>query len=528
MTTYKELADLYGHRDTPQSLIHEAFRQVDLNEKDDRGSTTLHLACRHADETAVHILLERGADVQAKNNEGNTPLWQLANCQPHTYNEKTIERIAEALIDKGAKVPRSGKNSTALIRAIQQLHFGMAKVIIASGARLDSTDRNEENALHVLCQVAGSIAKDIEVLEGRIAAPEAKWLSEKQKEETLDKLEMLKADEEEAYDTAKRLLDSGQFDLEEKCRTGKTALDLAMESGARRIGALLTGDDSDDELQALAGGMDIFHALHYNDMQAVDALLRTGTDLQTVCEQAGNLNYKYPGKSPLACALADMNTEAVEMLLMGGADPNFVFPDEHTAFSCWVEGCTSSSVDETIAHPVLHLMLQCGWDIEAPADREGNTPLSIACRRAEHELGYASAKFLLENGAEVNAANNQGQTPAMNLYGAQFWDGHIPRFPQLPRSYPYGNRISQDCIADILELLLEKGASTNATDKWGNTLLHYIASSAFGAQAKAAAELLTDYGIPNVEAVNDEGKTATDIAAEYKNEVMLKYLLKNS
>lgn len=378
MTTYKELAGLYGYRDTPSEEIHESFRQIDLDERDYNGSTPLHLACRHADETAVHILLERGADVQAKDN------------------------------------------------------------------------------------------------------------------------------------------------------AGKTALDYAMECGARRIGALLAGHDPDDELQALAGGMNIFQALYYKDMQAVDALLRMGTDLQTVCEREGDLPHSYSGKSPLACALAAMNTEAVEMLLMGGADPNFVFPDERTAFATWVESSISSADDETKANPILNLMLQCGWDMEAPADREGNTPLSIACRHAGHELGYAAAKFLLKNGANANAANNQGQTPAMNLYGAQFWDGHIPRFPQLPRSYPYGNRISQDAIADIFELLLEKGASTDATDKWGNTLLHYIASSAFGAQAKAAAELLSDYGMPDIEAVNDEGKTAMDIAAAHRNEVILKYLLKNS
>ena len=106
--------------------------------------------------------------------------------------------------------------------------------------------------------------------------------------------------------------------------------------------------------------------------------------------------------------------------------------------------------------------------------------------------------------------------------------GISPGFRNFPAPNPYGNRISQDAIADIFELLLEKGASTDATDKWGNTLLHYIASSAFGAQAKAATELLSDYGMPCIDAVNDEGKTAMDIATAYRNEVILKYLLKNS
>ena len=490
MISCNELDDLYSHQDTPPERIHEACLNVDLNDRNYRGRTPLHLACTHTDETAVRILLGRGADVQAKDREGNTPLWRLADLPSDSYNEESIGRIAEALIGNGAKVPRSGRCSTALIRAIQNRHFCMVKAILDSGAGLDSTDNNGENALHALCKVAAK-------------------------------------DEKNAYETAKRFLGSGQFDPEEKSKDGKTALDFAMEYGAGRVGTLLAGNDADDELQALAGGMDIFYALHYNNMDAVDALLRMGTDLQTVCEHEKDISYTWAGKSPLACALISMKTEAAEMLLMAGADPNFVFSDEYTAFSSWVKA-TNFTIDETKATSLLKQMLRCGWQTEASADREGNTALSFACRYAGHELGYASVRFLLENGADVNASNNQGQTPAMNLYGAKFWDGYIPKLPQQPRSYPYGNRINQDCIADLFELLLEKGAHLSATDKWGNTLLHYIASSAFGIQAKAATELISDYGTPDAGAANNEGKTAVDIASECRNETVLKYLLRNS
>lgn len=58
-----------------------------------------------------------------------------------------------------------------------------------------------------------------------------------------------------------------------------------MESGARKIGALLSGQDPEtDGLAALAGGLDIFQALWHNDMTALDALLRSGVDTQSICE----------------------------------------------------------------------------------------------------------------------------------------------------------------------------------------------------------------------------------------------------
>ena len=37
-------------------------------------------------------------------------------------------------------------------------------------------------------------------------------------------------------------------------------------------------------LAALSGGLDIFQALWNNDMTALDALLRSGVDTQSICE----------------------------------------------------------------------------------------------------------------------------------------------------------------------------------------------------------------------------------------------------
>lgn len=110
----------------------------------------------------------------------------------------------------------------------------------------------------------------------------------------------------------------------------------------------------------------------------------------------------------------------------------------------------------------------------------------------------------------------------MNLYGGCFWNGNIPRIAGFPRSYPYGGRSCTGEDAEILEILLEAGADINAKDKWGNTLLHYIAASSIRG-AKEAAALVTDFGTPDVNAVNNEGKMALDIAAEKNNETLVKF-----
>ena len=46
--------------------------------------------------------------------------------------------------------------------------------------------------------------------------------------------------------------------------------------------------------------------------------------------------------------------------------------------------------------------------------------------------------------------------------------------------------------------------------------------------SKEAAALVMDFGTPNVNAVNNEGKTVLDIATEKNDEALVKFLIKYS
>ena len=524
MITCEEIYDLHI-TGALESALCEAYREIPLDSRNSmrKNDTPLHMACAFADENAVRILLERGADVNVRNDDGDTPLCVLARCKC-CGKETTIAGIAGLLVSKEARVPRSGKNTTALIEAVGNRHFLMADILLMSGCRIDSTNSNGNNVLHVICQSAGDIAYDIKRTKERIADFSERWYSEKDKREAYENMEYLEEADRQCFLTAKRILENGQIDTEDKNNIGKTALDIAWETGARRIGALLSGQDPDtDELSALIGGLDVFQALWYKDMIALDAILRSGTELQTVCEDKKLHDFK--GRSPLACALLWDNAEAAEMLLRSGADPDFKDLEEQTAFAVWLKKRKHGSEKKEDCLHLLQYLMQCGWNPEKSADKEGNTALSLACREAGCELGIWTARYLIENGADVNTVNLQGQTPAMNLYGGCFWNGNIPRIAILPRSYPYEGRYCTEKDADMLETLLEAGADVNAKDKWGNTLLHYIAGSSQRG-AKEAVGLVMDFGKPDVNAVNNEGKTVLDIAAEKNDEALIKFLLK--
>lgn len=81
-----------------QTLLHRASQHstlecvknllnldVEVGARDELGNTALHLCAKHNwDEEGPKIarfLIERGADVNAKNNEGKTPLDEAKNCQ---------------------------------------------------------------------------------------------------------------------------------------------------------------------------------------------------------------------------------------------------------------------------------------------------------------------------------------------------------------------------------------------------------------------------------------------------------------
>lgn len=79
MATCNGIYDMYQHR-KPESEIHQTFREVAPDDKDGMydNRTPLHLACHFADEEAVRILLERGAEVNEKDGREHTPLATLA------------------------------------------------------------------------------------------------------------------------------------------------------------------------------------------------------------------------------------------------------------------------------------------------------------------------------------------------------------------------------------------------------------------------------------------------------------------
>ncbi|MDP3676403.1 MAG: ankyrin repeat domain-containing protein [Novosphingobium sp.] len=104
------------------------------------GDTALHIVVARRDLTWVRFLAAKGANVNARNSKGETPL-QLAS------NVGFVEGV-EALLALGAKVDEpNSTGETSLIAATHRKDAAMARVLLKAGANAKRNDNSGRSAL---------------------------------------------------------------------------------------------------------------------------------------------------------------------------------------------------------------------------------------------------------------------------------------------------------------------------------------------------------------------------------------------
>jgi hypothetical protein len=144
-----------GNREKIELLIAQG---ADVNARDSSGNTPLMLAARSGHSEIVQFLIARGADVHMKDNLGNTPLIDSAR-----YASEFALKVIEILIAEGADVQAKNKNSnTALINAVRSGRSDVVELLVKEGADVNAKSKTGQTALKL---AADSLRKDvIEVL----------------------------------------------------------------------------------------------------------------------------------------------------------------------------------------------------------------------------------------------------------------------------------------------------------------------------------------------------------------------------
>ncbi|KAL3935955.1 MAG: hypothetical protein SGBAC_008624 [Bacillariaceae sp.] len=422
-----------GHLDVIKWLVAE--KDADIHVKDDKGQTPLHLAyyINHWEAVKWLVLVENGVDVHAADNYGCSPLhWAFRRDKISSLIENGAEvdardkdkgrapmlrasgkgHLENFAVEKGGDVAfgflqrklsgdsqgpssewcwRSSQNNhgeTPLHQASERgylepfgdasnisgspsrlacgcAHFGIFKVLVERGADVHAKDVQGSTSLHQVCE-AGQLEM-------------AKWL-------VVDSGADVHAIDDRGstalhlacgccrLEIVNRLVVENGADVHAKDNEGWTSLHVVCRTGHMER-TVVNAKRNDDETQ-------LHHACYKGRLEVAKWV---------VLEKGAGVNVKYNhGWTPLHEASNNGHVKVVRWLLENGSDVHCKTEhDRKPVQIAWEEG-----------------HMEKGVDVDTKNEK-GRTLLHVACRPGDME----TAKWLLEQGADVHAKDNDGSLP---------------------------------------------------------------------------------------------------------------------
>ena len=520
-------AAIHGHcnTETIQKLID---RGAHVNAVNNDGATPLLLVCSAAQAESVELFLTLGADPNIADVDGDT---SILNAIEGYCSVTTMQY----LIDNGANVnATNNKGLTALLKACSYRQMDVVKVLLEAGADPTIVDDVHYSSLHA-------------AVDGRCSK-----------------------------DTLQALVDHGaHIDAERK--DGTNALLRACKTGQSESVRFLLEAGADVNIAKPNGNTCLHEAVCGRCSKEI---------LQKIIEQGINVNAVNKEKmSALQLACESAQAESIKLLLQKGSDTNISDARGNTSLHAAVYGCcTNDTLQEVIAHRVhldarntyceTALWLACSYRQQGSikillesgsnpniADNNGDTCLHAAVR------GGCSKKIvhmIIEHCSDVNATNQENITPlaiaclnkderAINVLLNARANPNIA-------DYTFGDTclhkaVTGDCSIEVLQTIIDHGADVNATntrnetalaracayknesaikvllnaradpniadDTYGDTCLHKIVT---GDCSIEVLQAIIDHGA-NVNATNAIDETALARACAYKNEGAINVLL---
>jgi uncharacterized protein len=390
-----------GNRAAVQSLL---AGQADVNAAELDGTTALMWAATRNDLDLADLLLRAGADVKAANEYGATALYAAATSPDATMTE----RLLAAGADPNAHL-LSGE--TPLMEAARRGNLAIVQALLGAGADPNAQEANGgQNALMwAISQRHAAVTQALVQQEADINARSKGGFTA-----------LLFAAQQGDADSARILLNAGAKANDVIPKSGLTPLLIASAMGRAKVAALLLDKGADPNVVAANGFTSLHYAARRRGPAAVTiitALLAHGAKPNVRLKQqkptAESPNgIVFQGATPLAFAADVNNLDSVKALVAAGADP--LIP---------TEGNTSP------------LMLAAGAGTDVVRSRSP----------AERAVAIETVKFLVEHGADVNAAGQFGWTA---LHSATYQG-----------------------LNDVIEYLVSKGAKLDAKDGFGQTPL---------------------------------------------------------
>ena len=429
-----------GDRAAVRALI---ARRADVKAPEADGTTALHWAVRSNDLEVVRLLLGAGADARAANRYGVTPL-QLAAVNG---NAPVVDALLRAGANPNAVLP---EGETILMTAARTGSPDVLRVLLDSGADVNARERwygetalawaaseNHPDAVRLLIERGAPVDTRSTLLDlsrqkrrsGQSVLSLGHWTP------------LMYAARENALEAGRALI-SGRAGLDLTDPDGATALVIAIINANYEFAALLLDAGANPNVVDTDAGMGPLYAAvdmhrlavgHGRPNPRPNGVLDSVDVVRMLLERKAdpNARLKAPlmqrhhtagdaalgaGATPLMRAAKSGDVEMLKLLLAGGADPTLTLPNRANALMFaaglgWRDGSPAApSFDQGTpeeAVEAIRLLLGTGLDINA-ANNNGDTPLHVAVTGRASE---AIVRVLIERGANLQAQNKRGQTP---------------------------------------------------------------------------------------------------------------------
>ncbi|CAG2210870.1 Putative ankyrin repeat protein MM_0045 [Mytilus edulis] len=432
--------------------------------------TPLMKACDQGHLPIVTRLIERGADINITDKNGNTPL--SLSCD-NGYID-----IVNLLIDKGCDIDKPDNTGvTPLMKACLNGHLPIVVRLIKRGADINATnnDGNTPLSLSLSCDNGNIDIVNLLIDKG----------CDINKPNNDGKTPLMNVCRRGHLPIVARLIERGA-DINSTTKVGNTSLSLSCMNGYIDIVNLLIDKGCDINKPDNNGMTPLMKACCRGRLPIVARLIERGADINTTNKKrkhaiSADINTTdKDGDTPLSLSCDNGNIDIVNLLIDKGCDIHKPDNDGMTPLmnACFYghlpivarlieKGADINITDKKETHhykgcdidkpnnngmtplmkacrrghlPIVVRLIERGADINT-TDKDGDTPLSLSCISGNIDI----VNLLIDKGCDIDKPDNDGMTPLMKACRR----GHLP----------------------IVVRLIERGADINTTDKDGDTSL---------------------------------------------------------
>ena len=263
---YKPLhyAARYGHASVASVLIAAG---ADVDAKNRTGGTPLHMAAYYGGSdraSVISVLIGAGADVNAKNNDGGgTPL--------HDAASRGHAPVVSILIAAGADVnAKNNVGKTPLHQAADRKRATIIAILLATGADVNARDNNGETPLYMPIARGWGYAPVISILIAAGADVNAK---------NNDGETPLYRAAYWGYATGVSILIAARADVNAKNNDGETPLHRTAAQGYATVISILIAARVDVNAKNDDGETPLYRAAYWGQASAVSILIAAGADV---------------------------------------------------------------------------------------------------------------------------------------------------------------------------------------------------------------------------------------------------------